>query len=253
MNVSQRKEAVLKLLSEEETLSVQRLVEALESSEATVRRDLVRWEKEGLVKRYWGGIKRVETPESIRKMNLQTQTLQPESTEIGRFAAEQVRDNEFIFIGSGTTTLSMVPYLEGKKVHVITNGIPQLEALHKRGIEALLLCGFFKEYSRSVVGTDTLDMLRRYEFDRAFLGTNGVDDDFSLLSADENEHTIKKICIEQSRRAYLLIRKDKFHRKAFYAIPREKAGKVIVITDAPGYPSENWIKKDSVYTGFISR
>lgn len=253
MNFLERKETALKLLEEEGSLSVLQLVEVLQSSEATVRRDLIRWEQEGVLKRYWGGAKKIETPESLRKLNLQTQSVQKAYTEIGRFAADQVKDNELIFIGSGTTTLAMIPFLDGKKVHVITNGIPQLEALHKKGIQALLLCGFFKEYSRSVVGKETLDMLRGYHFDRAFLGANGVDDEFNMLSADEYEDTIKKICVEQSRKAYLLINRDKFHRKAFYTIPRERAARVMLITDSPEIPSESWRRFGSVYTGYLGK
>ena len=185
MKYTERKEKILSALHFHESMSVQQMVELLKSSPATVRRDIVRLEEEGEVERYWGGIRRKETPENRRRNTLQSQEPDEAHAAIGRLAASRLHDNELIFIGSGTTTLEMIPYIQNSNIHVITNGIPQLEALHRKKIQALLLCGFFKEYSRSMVGKETVEMLRGYHFDQAFLGANGINDNLCLLSADE--------------------------------------------------------------------
>ena len=54
MKYENRKEKMLKLLKNSEIVNMKTLVEELGSSEATIRRDIVRMEKEGLIKRYWG-------------------------------------------------------------------------------------------------------------------------------------------------------------------------------------------------------
>ena len=252
MKYTERKEIILSLLNFHESVSVPQLTEILKSSPATVRRDIVQLEKEGEIERYWGGIRRKQTPENRRRNTLQSQEPDGKHAGIGQFAARQLKDNELIFIGSGTTTLEMIPFIQNNNIHVITNGIPQLEALHRKNIQALLLCGFFKEYSRSVVGKETVDMLRGYHFDRAFLGANGINDRLCPLSADEYEDGIKQLCILQSRKTYLLIGKEKFHRTAYYSVPEELAGEVTVITDYPEYPSDAWIQEGGVYAARIS-
>lgn len=252
MKYDERKERMISLLDAHETLSIQQLVELLGISPATVRRDVVRMEEEGEIERYWGGIKRRLTPENMRKNTLQSKISDTSYAALGQYAAEQLSDNELIFIGSGTTTLAMIPYIQNRNIHVITNGIPQLEALHRRNIQALLLCGFFKEYSRSLVGKETIEMLRSYRFDRAFLGANGIDEHLRLLSADEYEDSIKNLCIRHSKSTYLLIGKEKFHRTAYYGVPNEVAKDVTIITNYPEVSPERWKKSGEVYAAKIA-
>lgn len=241
MKFADRKEKILSLLDIYETMTIQQLVDLLAISPATVRRDITQMEASGELQRYWGGIKRKQTPESLRKNNLQHQISDANHAVIAQIAAEQIQDNELIFIGSGTTTLAMIPLIKSKNIHVITNGIPQLEALHRKNIQALLLCGFFKEYSRSLVGKETIQMLQDYRFDKAFLGVNGIDDQLSLLSADEYEDSIKTLCIHHSKKTYVLAGREKFHRTAYYAVSNRTAQDVMLITNYSEYPSDKWI------------
>lgn len=251
MKYTQRREKILALLETNDNVSVQKIVAMLNYSEATARRDIVQMEKDGDVKRTWGGIQKIDTAQKSRNENLKNRFWESDYAQIGQRAAEEIQNNELIFIGSGATTLAMIPFIKNKKIQVITNGIPQLEALHRQNIQALLLCGFFKEYSRSVVGKETVEMLRNYHFDRAFLGANGLDDQFCPLSADEYEDSIKTICILQSQSTYLLVNHQKFSKKAYYSIPKELAKNVRIITDCPPSGTGNWIKCENSYIGRI--
>lgn len=251
MKYEERKEKILSLLDRYETMQVQQLIDVIGSSPATIRRDLTQMEKEGVLQRFWGGIRRRQTPENLRKDHLKQQIADENYSMIGKVAAEQLQDNELIFIGSGTTTLAMIPFINNKNIHVITNGIPQMEALHRKNIQALLLCGFFKEYSRSVVGKETIEMLKKYKFDRAFLGANGIDEQLCMLSADEYEDSIKRLCIQQSKSTYLLVGKEKFHRTAYYTVPSEMAKKVTIITNSREYESNAWEEINGSYIGEI--
>ena len=132
MNYSQRKDSILSMLRVAEELSIRQLTDMTGASDATIRRDLARMEQEGCVRRSWGGVCRPDTPENTRRSSLQRQTLSSAHEVIGKAAASFLKDEELIFIGSGTTTLSMIPYIQNKRIHVITNGIPQLEALQEK-------------------------------------------------------------------------------------------------------------------------
>ena len=251
MKYEERKEKILSLLDRYDTLSVQQLIDVVGSSPATIRRDITQMENEGVLQRYWGGVRRTQTPENLRKSHLQQQILDNNYTMIGKAAAEQLSDNELIFIGSGTTTLAMIPYIKNNNIHVITNGIPQMEALYRKNIQALLLCGFFKEYSRSVVGKETIEMLKAYRFDRAFLGANGIDEQLCMLSADEYEDSIKSLCIQQSKNTYLLAGKEKFHRTAYYTLPELLSKEVTIITNSQEYKSDKWKEVSGAYVGKV--
>ncbi|OUO45988.1 hypothetical protein B5F79_08560 [Olsenella sp. An285] len=250
MKYSQRREIVLTMLDTSDTLSVQEIVAALGASEATVRRDIARMEQEGALVRSWGGVHRADTPENERKRTLETRRPGPEHLAMGRIAASYVRDGDTIYVGAGISTLAMIPYIVARNVHAVTNGIPQLEALNRAGIDTLLLCGFFKEYSRSLVGRETVEMLARYRFDCAFMGAHGLSEDLDILSGDAYEAEIKSLILVGSERSYLLLDHTKYDRAAFYSTSREEARDAIVITDHPGVTSPSW---EAVGSGYVSR
>lgn len=250
MKYLQRREMILAMLDTSETLSVQEIVVALGASEATVRRDIARMEKEGALVRYWGGVHRADTPENVRKRTLETRRPGPEHRIMGKIAAACVHDGDAIFVGAGISTLAMIPYITARNVHALTNGIPQLEALNRQGINTLLLCGFFKEYSRSVAGRETVEMISRYRFDSAFMGAHGLSEGFDVLSGDAYEAQIKSIVLAGSEQSYLLLDHTKFDRTAFYTTPFEEAADAVVITDRPGIMSPSWEAMDS---GYVSR
>lgn len=251
MKFDERKEKILSMLYFNEKLTVDDIVKELKISPATARRDIIRLEQNGDITKYWGGIKSKNSTENQRENTLSRQIADIKYAKIGEYAASKVNDNELIFIGSGLTTLAMIPFLNNKNINVITNGIPQLEALHKKNINALLLCGFFKEYSKSLVGKETVEMLSKYKFDKSFIGANGVDENLRLLSADGYEDSIKNLCITQSKETYLMIGSEKFHRMAYYSVCSEKSKDVYLITNSPEYNSKNWINENGIYTSQI--
>lgn len=240
MKYDKRREIILTMLDSSESLTIQQLVDALDTSEATVRRDITKMEKKGELLRSWGGVHRVDSPENLRRRTLETRTPGTEHLVVGRIAASQVHDGDTIFVGAGISTLAMVPYIQATGVHAITNAIPQMEALTRAGIQTLLLCGFFKEYSRSLVGVETVQMLQNYRFDASFIGAHGLDEDLNILSGDEREASLKLAAIKNSEKSYLLLDHSKFDRTAFYRTLRQEVGDTYVITDEPGVTSPSW-------------
>lgn len=230
MSNNDRRGKILEYLDLNESATYQELADYLGRSEATIRRDLAAMDKKQEITRFWGGARRspdrqVKSGSGLREL------LSEEKRTIGKIAAGFVGTNELIFIGSGTTTLAMIPYMSGGNITVITNGIPQLEALTKKNIQAFLLCGFLKEHSRAVVGRQTVEMLSTYRFDKAFFGANGFDSNLSLLSADEYEHDIKKIGIKNAAESYVLVDHNKFDCFAMYRTPMQELGHISIITD----------------------
>lgn len=225
-----RKNKILELLAESEVVEKKRLEEELGVSPSTVQRDLLAMEKEGLLVRFWGGARRGSNSKLYRR-NMEERSVTSSMQVIGEIAASRVSDGELIFMGPGKTTLAMAEQIRARNITVITNGIPQLQALSKRSINVFLLCGFFKEYSCSVVGRQTIDMLASYRFDKAFLGVKGFDRDGCPLSGDEYEYEIKNICIQNATETYILADHTKFNRTAMYVTDPELARDLNIITD----------------------
>ena len=246
MTYELRKEKIKELLAENEIVSKKQLEEALGVSPSTVQRDLAAMEKKGILSRLWGGAQRIRDV-SLYKRKVEEGNLTEPMRVIGELAASKVQDGELIFLGPGKTTLAMAECITARDITVITNGIPQLEALSRRGINVFLLCGFFKEYSRSVVGRQTTKMLASYRFDKAFLGIKGFDADFAPLSADEYEYDIKNICIRNARETYILADHTKFNRTAMYVTPKELVSYLNIITDRQVEGFEQFAQEKQAY------
>ena len=230
MNYSMRRDKILELLAEYEFVSKEQIKDALGASISTVQRDFLAMEQEHLLVRVWGGAKRNENG-SLYKRKIEERSPTKGMLDIGEIAADRVNDGELIFIGAGKTTLAMAKQITARNITVITNGIPQLEVLSKRNVNVFLLCGFFKEYSHSVIGRQTTDMLSSYRIDKAFLGTKGIDSDFCPISGDEYEYDIKRICIRNAGETYVLADYTKFNRTAMYVTPSEETKHLNYITD----------------------
>ena len=100
-----RQQNILVFIERNHQVSVQMLCDKFGISLATARRDLDALAERGLVKRIHGGALaaqngQLETP-ALHRANDQTEA----KARIGLAAAELIRDDETIFLSSGTTVL----------------------------------------------------------------------------------------------------------------------------------------------------
>ena len=67
---------------------------------------------------------------------------------------------------------------------------------------------------RIALGPLAEESLRRYIFDKAFLGANGVDLKFGITTPRIEESAKKRVVAEQSKGIFVLVDSSKFHRVA---------------------------------------
>ncbi len=130
---AERHRVILKLLQERSILSVTELVDLLDSSEATVRRDIGTMAAMGHIRRVRGGAEaltpRHETHLAGMPFEMSRGIGAPEKRAIARCAAELIKDGESIIINGGTTTYAMVEFLKHRHLDILTNSIPIITAL----------------------------------------------------------------------------------------------------------------------------
>ncbi|MCI1286201.1 MAG: DeoR/GlpR family DNA-binding transcription regulator [Pediococcus pentosaceus] len=211
-----RERNILRLLREKQVIKVDEIMHANQSSISTVRRDLKKLEAEGKLVRVHGGAQlenglQTETDFQVKsKMNLL------EKNEIGRQAAELVQSGEIIFLDAGTSTATIIPYLaEIEGLLVVTNGLTIAGLLSDFDINAYLVGGQLKNKTRALIGSEVTDRIRTFQFDRCFMGTNGVSQELGFTTPDIQEAQIKSEVIKRSRNAYVLADSSKFNKTSF--------------------------------------
>ncbi|MFD2043569.1 DeoR/GlpR family DNA-binding transcription regulator [Ornithinibacillus salinisoli] len=218
MITAERHRIILQLLEQNNIVRIHELVEELHSSESTIRRDLSELEKKNKLKRVHGGAsllhQKREEPSVLEKS---TKNLS-EKKLVAKYAASLIKDNDCIYLDAGTTTYQMIPYIKAKDITVVTNGPNHLKPLLERGIHTYLLGGFVKPRTEALIGQLAIESLRKFRFDKTFIGINGIHLNYGYTTPDPEEAALKEIAIKQGQQVYALADHTKFHEVTFTKI-----------------------------------
>lgn len=229
MLTEERHSHILNELRKKEVVHIQDLVNNLNVSESTIRRDLQELDETGKLERVHGGARSIYRIEQEISLKEKTSKNIHEKAIIGKMAASLIEDEETIYIDSGTTTFAMIPYLKGKKIQVVTNSIRHAVALTDIHIPTHLIGGMVKSSTEAIVGPTSNHQISQYRFSRSFIGTNGIHLDFGLTTPDEREASLKSLAMDQSKRSYILSDHSKFNAVNF--IQFRALEEMTVITD----------------------
>lgn len=213
MLAQERYQIILEHLGAEGTATVAQLSALLDASEATVRRDLSALAKDGKLNKVFGGATSVRRMGLVEEhVSLRETQMFPEKDRIAAYAASMIRDDDFVFIDSGTTTACMIPHLKNQRATYVTNGVAHAFRLLRAGFTVYLIGGRLRPATEAVVGSEAMQGLLKYNFTKAFMGTNGISQEKGFTTPDVEEANIKQCAIERSFVSFVLADHTKFNR-----------------------------------------
>jgi DeoR family fructose operon transcriptional repressor len=227
MLTPERHRLILDLLKEQEIVKIQDLTEMTDSSESTIRRDLIQLEQSKFLKRVHGGAARLQGKLSEPSIGEKSSKNLQGKTKIAEAAAALVEDGDCIYLDAGTTVYQMIPYLNQKDIVVVTNGLHHLDALLENDMKTYLVGGEIKSRTRAMIGRGALISLESYRFDKCFMGVNGIHTTYGYTTPDPEEALIKQTAIRLSREAYVLADESKFNEIAFAKIVDLKEATIV--------------------------
>jgi len=202
-----RLEMILNLVNEKEYVSLHELMKKTNSSESTIRADLVNLEKEGKIIRLHGGAKSINdiSLNSLElNMNEKSSLNVEEKNEIAKLAASLIKDNSLVYIDAGTTTSILCDYISSTGNTYITNSMTIAQKLARKKFKVYVTGGEIKLTTDAFVGTFPIETIKRFTFDIGFFGTNAVSLKQGYTTPDYEEAIIKKTALERSKKAYVL-------------------------------------------------
>src|SRR2546430_4929856 len=122
----ERRQQIVRMLEEEQRVTVPALSQHFAVSEVTIRKDLAWLEEQGLALRTHGGAIATTAGAAASEMSFDVRERQQhtEKERIGEAAASYVQDGETIALDASTTALAMAPFLGSKRdLTVVTNGV----------------------------------------------------------------------------------------------------------------------------------
>ena len=211
-NTKQRRHTIMQLLQEQGEVSVEQLVQLLDISEVTIRKDLSALETNGFLLRKYGGA--ILMPKEIIDEN-ENDELKKRKFVIAKAAAERIRDHNRIIVDSGSTTAALIKQLNLKQgLVVMTNSLSVATELRALENEPTLLMtgGTWDTRSESFQGKVAEQVLRSYDFDQLFIGADGID--LARGSTTFNELVgLSQVMAEVSREVVVMVESQKIGRK----------------------------------------
>ena len=220
---SERKQVILETVIKEKFVSLDYLVHALNTSESTIRRDLDELESEHKLRRVHGGAESfhfLQEEESNQEKSIKS--IQ-EKIAIAKMAAGLIQEHDVIFIDAGTTNELLVNELHDPRVTVVTNSIHHATKLVERNIPTIIIGGKVKRSTDASIGGVALNQIGQLNFDKAFIGMNGIDDGF-FTTPDMEEGAVKRAILENAKKTYILADLSKLGQTSFVKVaPLAKA------------------------------
>jgi len=201
----ERQRELFRLVGRTGRLSIAQICEQFNISEATARRDLEALAEQGLVQRVHGGAVLVSSA-TVEEPVLRRSHEQEQDKEcIGRAAAALVRDEETVFLGSGTTVLQVAHNLVTRNITVITNSLPVINLMsEKQNITLIALGGMLRASELSFIGHITEQAVAEVRADKVIIGIRAISLDQGLTN-DYLPETLTDRVILQAGREIIIV------------------------------------------------
>lgn len=201
-----RQEHILQILKEQGYVTVRYLSNTLQYSTATINRDLNAMQRQGLVKRSYGGVE--ETAKRRLPPLVQRQFYhKKEKRLIAEAAVNCIENGDMVFLDGSTTVQYMIPHLFQKKdLTVITNSLLLAMELGDSPLTVVCLGGKLAERPHVLHSDLTVENAMHYYPDKMFFSVDGI-------TKDGNIHIslplLYKVLIKNSREAWFLTDRTK--------------------------------------------
>ena len=222
---------ILDIINQKNYVNIKELQSLTNSSESTIRADLVELANEKKIIRLHGGAQALNKNSISYELSIQDKMeIQVDAKKnIAEYAAKLIENNSTIYIDAGTTTYYLADYITAKNVTIVTNSVIIARRFKVKGYQVYVIGGEYKLKTEAFIGTVAKEILAKFHFDSSFIGCNGVDLESGFTTPDIEEALIKGQAMNQSSNSYILADHSKFDVKTavrFYGFEGTK-----IITD----------------------
>jgi len=216
----QRRMRILEMLQEDGSARVSDLSKTFGVSEPTVRLDLDRLQREGLLLREHGGAYLKSVPQQVRSLSLQNTQNMDKKLRIARAAARIIMNGDSVILDSGSTVTEIAKALDDKKdLRIITNALNIGLLLGAQvTFQVMVTGGEFKAPTLSLTGEKAAAFFSQIHVRKLFLATGGISFEVGLTYPGLSDLPVKRAMIEAADETYLVADSTKIGRTSFAAL-----------------------------------
>ncbi len=233
-----RRHRILERVAEQQTIHIAELATELDVSEMTIRRDITRLERDGFLRRTYGGATAHITRSMELLFNARALANAPAKRRIGIHLAETLRPVTTMFVGIGSTAEQFAMFLPAReKLVVITGSLPVASLLGTRRGRVVVLGGSVLTDELACVGPVAAATVRRYNADLAVLGAAGRSAAHGITELDDEAAEIPRLMVERSDRLIVVADGSKLGVRTMAAVAAADRIDTLV-TDSTAPPQE---------------
>ena len=219
MKGQHRLDKIVAYLKNHTLVTVEQLVDAVEASPATIRRDLIKLDEQGVISRSHGGVALRRFEPSQPTTNEKQLRSPAEKRAIARFAASMVQAGDAVVLDAGTTMLELAKCLTHLPLRVITVDLHIALFLSEfRQIEVTIVGGRIDDSSQSCIGEFCRKMLRSVYPDIAFMSCNSWSVEKGVTTPTEEKAGLKQEIIANAQRKILLADSSKYGAHSLFNV-----------------------------------
>jgi DeoR/GlpR family transcriptional regulator of sugar metabolism len=245
---NQRRDKILELLKEDGSAKVIDLARIFKVTEVTVRQDLEKLEKDGLVTREHGGAFIKDIHDQVRSFSLAHTENMDKKELIASKCVEFIESGDSIILDSGSTTTEIAKRLKGfKNLTVITNALNIAMMLGTEpGIELIVTGGEFKPPTLSLTGQKAADFFKGINVQKLFLATAGLSLKAGLTYPSISDIVVKKAMIEAAETTYLVADSTKIGKTSFASLGALSLISYIITDSGLGQKDREMLKENDI-------
>ncbi|SDY40499.1 DeoR/GlpR family DNA-binding transcription regulator [Eubacterium barkeri] len=220
MFAEERQNAIVELVNENGAVKVKDLSLQFHVTEDSIRKDLTRLEKKGLLKKRYGGAVKIRINPHDVTVHQRKEKHIVEKQRIAKNALHLIEDEYTIYLDISTANLELAKLLihSDKKVTVVTNMVDVMLTLaHSENIKVIFIGGTLNRSCDGFVGSLSEALIRQFRFDLSFMGVVGMDVYGNSVDTYVVEDGMtKKVALAASKKAYLMLECRKLEMDGTY-------------------------------------
>lgn len=203
----ERRSKIEQIITQNKSVLVPELAKQFEVTTETIRGDLEKLEKKGVLVRTYGGATLVEGSEADMDYSDRAAVNAEGKQRIGERAAKMIKDGETIFLDASTSSLYVAKYIKEKQgLTVITNAERVVQELAGcPNIKVICIGGGLHPKNMSYCGRIAEETIRNYYYaNKLFFSCRGATILRGLTESSEEEAEIKKAMLERCETSVFL-------------------------------------------------